>query len=41
MQLDLYGHFPKINISYPGTPGGTCKKLLYGHFLKIIISCPL
>ena len=29
-----------INISYPGTPGGTYKKQLYGQFPNINISYP-
>ena len=28
----------KVNISCPGTPGATNKKVLYGHFIKIDIS---
>ena len=34
----IYGHFPKINITYQRTPGTTYKHLIYGHFPKITIT---
>ena len=41
LHIAIYGHFPKINISYPGTPGGSYKYLLYGHFPKIDKNYPI
>ena len=31
----IYGHSPKINISYQGNPGKTNQYQIYNHFLKI------
>ena len=37
-KYQIYGHFPKINISHEGTLGTTYEYLIYCHFPKINIS---